>query len=160
MTRYRPAAVVAMLAALVLSSAAAARAQVLDQVPADALVVVKIKNIGDVSKKAADFMAALGVAEMQPELADPLGAAEQQMGIKQGVDRAGDFAFVSLDPRAADGDDEKSMLLLVPVSDYAAFVGNFAGAEADGAVTTFTPEGGEEMYAANWGKYAALSPTK
>src|SRR6476620_10743834 len=57
--RFRPTVIAAVLVALVAFSAATARAQVLDQVPADALVVVRIKNIEAVSKKVADYSAAL-----------------------------------------------------------------------------------------------------
>ena len=61
-----------LAAVLALGSATAARAQVLQQVPSDALVVVKVSNLKAVSDKVAKFAEALGLSAVQPEFADPL----------------------------------------------------------------------------------------
>jgi hypothetical protein len=57
---------------------------------------------------------------------------------------------------------DPNILLLVPVSDYKAFLSNWPGAQADGEITQVTlgDNKAQAAYAANWGQYAAISPTK
>jgi hypothetical protein len=151
------------LAALVALGSAAnvARAQVLQQVPSDALVVVKVSNLKVVSDKVAKFSEALGLAAVQPEFADPLASMQENLQIKEGVDTAGEMAFVMTKPATEDVDEDELFMVLVPVSDYKAFLGNFEGAKTEGDVTTFTPAGEQqEKHVANWGKYAAIVQNK
>jgi hypothetical protein len=134
---------------------------VLDVVPADAWVVVRINRLEETNKKAAAWAEAMGLAQLSPEAADPLGALERHLNL-QGIDKSKDMAFVVLDPTAAGGDQEKSLLILVPTTDYKALSSSLPNAKTAGNITTFTPEGdGEEPgYAAQWGDYAALSPVQ
>ena len=161
MNRVRSTAVMAVFAGLVaLSATVPARAQVLEQVPSDALVVIKVSNLKAVSDKVAKFGSALGIDAMVPAFGDPLGALQENMQITQGLDTAGEMAFVFVKP-AEGTSPEQSMIVLVPTADYKAFLGNFQGAKTAGAVTSFTPEGGgQEVHVANWGKYAAVAPSK
>jgi hypothetical protein len=136
-----------------------ARAQVLQQVPADALVVVKFNKLKPVSDKIAALMQKLGVAAMKPEMNDPLGTLQKEAGVTQGIDPAGEAAFVVLN-----GDfnsDKPPFVLMLPVTDYKAFVGNFADAKTEGDISTVHPKNDpQDTYLANWGKYAVLSPSK
>src|SRR4051812_25596844 len=75
------------------SRAQAQQASVLDNVPGDAMVVFKVKNLEAVSKKIAKVAKDLGLDQMSPELADPLGALEEQAHLGKGVNRAGDLAI-------------------------------------------------------------------
>src|SRR5688572_19405602 len=59
-------------------------AQVLDQVPADALAVLKFGKLEEVSKKIANHAEALGIAAFREELSDPLGAFLAQAEITEG----------------------------------------------------------------------------
>jgi hypothetical protein len=161
MNCFRSTAVLAAFTGLVtLSAGTAARAQVLEQVPSDALVVFKVSNLKAVSDKVAKFGAALGLDAMVPQFADPLAALQEGMQINEGLDTAGELAFVFIKP--AEGQEpDQSMIVLVPTSDYKAFLGNFKGAKTAGAITSFAPEGGgPEVNVANWGKYAAVGPNK
>src|SRR4051812_44950327 len=137
----------------------AARAQVLQQVPSDALVVIKVNNLKAVSDKVAKFAEALGLAAVSPEFANPLQSLQDNMKIKEGLDTAGEMAFVFTKAAAAGGDPDQGMMVIMPVSDYKAFLGNFKDVKTEGAVSTFKPnEGGDkELHAANWGKYAVIS---
>lgn len=159
---FRMAAVWATTLAVVLCSAAA-RAQILDQVPADALVVFKIKNLAAVNEKAAALAKQFGLVEMTPEAADPLSSLLAQANITKGVDKAGDAAVVLANGNL-DG-EIPPMLILIPVTDYKEFLGNFGEAKNEGGVDSFkmkvggAPDG-EETFAANWGKYAVITPMK
>src|SRR5258706_9533637 len=140
--------------------AAAAQGQVLNQVPSDAMIVFKVNKLGAVSEKSGALAKQFGLVEMNPAAADPLGWLLAEGGMTNGVDKAGDAAVVF-----TNGDLEAQpppLLILIPVTDYKAFVGNFADAKKDGELDVFKMKGeaNEETFAANWGKYAALSPKK
>jgi hypothetical protein len=138
-----------------------AKAQVLQQVPSNALMVVKVNKLKQTSDKLGAFLKQIGVVEMQPDLADPLATLQKKTGMVQGIDAARDMAFVLLDPGAGKNPNDKSMLFLIPVSDYKAFLGNFPGAKTEGAITEIQfPNEPEPGYATQWGKYVALTPNK
>jgi hypothetical protein len=144
-------------------STATVRAQVLQQVPADSLVVFHIKNLTSFNEKAAVLAKKWGLVEMTEKAGDPISAMFESMGIKDGVNKASDAAVV-----LANGDlkgDQPPVIMLIPVTDYKAFLGNFGEAKKDGDLDVFKMKfSGEldkdETYAANWGKYAALTPVK
>ena len=188
MQRIRRAAAV-MVAAVVFCYAAGARAEgVLDQVPSDALVVIKVNRLQQTNQKAGKWTEALGLAQLSPDAANPLGALQNKLGVKEGIDNKGDMAIVFLDPtkmkgkganktaakKPADGDDaaaeeneegnggDEAVVVLVPTTDYKAFSGGLPNGKTEGAITTFHPEegGDKPVYSANWGKYAAISPSK
>jgi len=149
-------------AALLMVLSSAASAQALQQVPADALVVVKIRNLQDVSTKASGMMQAMGVANLSPAMADPLAAMQQQTGIANGLDKNGD-AVIFIPSSLMDNPDaeQKPAVMLWPVTDYKAFIANFPEAQTEGGISTFKMgENPNDSYAANWGKYAAVSQVK
>ena len=147
--------------ALVLGSAVRAGAQVLEQVPGDAIVVFKVKNLGGLNTKLAKWAKGLGLDVENPEMADPLGSLLAETKMEKGIDRAGDLAIAYVDPASVgETDNEKSILLLVPTSSYAEFLKNFKSTADEGGVTKATPQEGEDLYVANWGKFAAMSPSK
>ena len=151
--------------ALVVCFCASARAQgVLDQVPADAWVVLRVNKLEQTNKKVAAWAEAMGIAQMSPEAADPLGALERQANIK-GLDKSRDMAFVLMNPAGTENDPEKSILILLPTNDYKTLAASLPNAKTEGPLTTFnaSDDGADEEekgFAANWGAYAAISPTQ
>jgi hypothetical protein len=143
-------------------AAGQAMGQVIKQVPSNALVVLKVSDLEATSKKVADFAAAMGISQMDPDMADPLGAFLKAVGAPDGINRSGELAFAFIDPAAFNSPEDKSMLLLIPVSDYQKFIGNFADAKPDGDLTQahFKNQTGDLTYFAHWGNYAAASPTR
>ena len=136
----------------------ALQAQVLNQVPADAVLVIKIKNLQETSGKIAALAQELGLAQMQPMLADPLGAIQGMGNLQAGIDKAGEAAMAMMMP--PQDNRPPLIVVLVPVSDYKAFVGNFAGAIAEGDLTNVTLPNNQPAFVANWGNFAAISPEK
>lgn len=137
--------------------------QVLKQVPADALVVLKVADLEATSKKLAEFLTALGVVQMQPELADPLGSMMTAMGIKQGINKSGELAVVLLDPDQFGGNVTQAFIELLPVSDYQAFLANYPDAKTEGDVSQvqFPAQfNTEPMFVAHWGDFAVISQSK
>lgn len=139
---------------------ASAQAQVLKQVPADPFVVIKINKPQAISDKVAALAQRLGVANMVPGFADPLGMVKQQLNIKEGLDGNGEMAIAIYEPGQANPNEPQG-LVLIPVTDYKAFLGNLANVQAEGNLSKFQlPNEPQPMYAANWGNYAAITPSK
>jgi hypothetical protein len=150
---------VAAAVALAMFIASAARAQVLTLVPSDAMVVIKIKNLQDVSAKVAALSQAWGLANIRPELNDPLGTLLTAANIGPGLNKTGEAAVAIMKP--APGTGEPSMVALVPVTDYKTFATSLPNAKIEGDMTTFGLAGNPEtMYASDWGKFAAISNSK
>lgn len=141
---------------------AVARAEgVLDQVPADAWVVIRVNRLEQTNKKVAAWAEAMGIAQMHPDAADPLGAAERETKLK-GVDKTRDLAICVLDPALGGGKLDKSFLILVPTSDYQALAASLPNSKTAGDLTKFNHGEGDKDggFAMKWGAYAALSPTQ
>jgi hypothetical protein len=139
-----------------------ARADVLEQVPSDAVGVVKIKSLEGLNAKVAKMAKTFGLDELQPEMKDPLGALLEKGHMSKGLNKSGDAALAMFAPEKGEK-EEPVAVALVPVSDYDAFVGNFKKAEGGGGEITAVedPEGaGKTMFIAHRGGYAVLSDKK
>jgi hypothetical protein len=165
------------LLVLVCRGGAVAWAQVLDQVPSDALVVVKINHLQDTSTKLASLLQALGITDFVPAMSDPLGALQTQSNISAGIDKAGDAAIVmtngdwsDLGPsHDANGNETPSthkppLVVLIPVTDYKAFLTNIdiTNTLDDISEGHFKNQDKSEdpSYTVNWGAFAAVSPDR
>jgi hypothetical protein len=165
-TRTLRLALAVLAGGLGLSAAArAAHAQALQQVPADALVVLKINHLDDTNGKVSALLQQLGVVDLVPQAKDPLKAFEDQTGIAAGSLDAKRDAVVympntAVDPNAMN-EDQPPVVMLLPVSDYKAFVAGLTDAKAEGDLTSGKFKGDDnETYVAHWGDYAAVSPKK
>jgi hypothetical protein len=140
--------------------ASASRGDVLDQVPSDALVVTKINHIQDTNTKISSLLQALGVTDLVPTTKDPLAAAETQLGIGPGLDPKRDAAGVILNGTFEKG-SAPPFVLLLPVSDYKAFLGSVTVVRTEGDVSVVNFKGNEDdAFIENWGDYAAISDKK
>src|SRR4051812_7470151 len=94
-TKRRP-VLAAITAVLMLSFVCcnAVLAQVMEQVPADALAVLRIRDLKATSGKLGKFLTDLGVGAMVPGSNDPLNFLQTKANIKQGLNSAGDMAIV------------------------------------------------------------------
>ena len=95
----------ALVAVVALFLTTAVRAQVMDQVPADALMVIKVNNLDTTSQQFAKWAQDVGLAALNPQLADPLKSLQQQMGINEGLATNGEMAIAMLDPEKYGGGD-------------------------------------------------------
>ncbi|MGA3065467.1 MAG: hypothetical protein ABSF29_01335 [Tepidisphaeraceae bacterium] len=145
---------------LVVLLAQGAKAQVMQFVPSASMMVYRVGNLESLSKKVADFCGTLGLTQMNPDLADPLGMICKQKGISAGLNRSGDLAMVLMDPAAVGGNMNNSVMVLIPVSDYQAFLGNFPGATTEGDISTVPLDKNNPVpvFMAHWGGYAVASP--
>ncbi len=145
--------------ALVMMLAVSVRAQVLKEVPADALVVVKFRNVKAVSDKLALLANKFGIAQMTPAAQDPLGTFKQSINVKNGLKEDGDAAVVIIK-----GDTQKpQFVLLLPVTDYQAFMANYPNAKTENGISAVTlpnKSDDEPGYVTQWGDYAAVSDTQ
>ncbi|HSV14062.1 MAG TPA: hypothetical protein VLI90_07365 [Tepidisphaeraceae bacterium] len=155
--------VLGLAAAVALATASTARAAgVLDQVPSDAAVVWKINHLQDTSTKLAGLFQALGITDFVPTMSDPLTAIQNETGMSAGVDKAGDAAAVLLNGHWDQMDEKPPIVILMPVSDYKAFVAGMTPVRTEGdvAVVHFKNDQSTDTFVANWGSYAAISPMK
>ena len=136
-----------------------ARADVFQQVPSDAVMVVRFNNLQQTSQRLGKLARDLGLAAMVPQAGDPLAFAKEQLKLAKGINDNGDAAFVVVNP--AKGSEDEPVLILVPVNDYAAFLGNFEDAVTeDGFSRVRFGSNGERAYVVHWGDYAAITPKK
>jgi nitrite reductase/ring-hydroxylating ferredoxin subunit len=89
---------IALVAGLLLLSAAASAQQVMEQVPDDALLVVKVRNMSATSTKVGKVMTDLAINAFVPGIENPLGMLQQKLNLTQGVKNDGDMAIVWRDP--------------------------------------------------------------
>lgn len=173
-----------VLATLALAVSAVS-ADVMDHVPGDSMVVIKANNLKGISDKVAGLAQRFGVAPFLPSLANPIGSLETELKVTKGINESGDAALAFLDPAKYTAPDKHPGVLLIPVSDYAAFVSNFSRptsendkaapdnatapatqtaaaaptADAQGITTIAFPNAFDTSYVAKWGDYAAISDT-
>lgn len=149
----------AALVILAMCIASSARAQVLELVPSNAMVVIKIKNIQDVNDKIAALSQQWGLDKIRPEMGDLLGTLLTATNLGPGLNKTGEAAMAIMKP--AQGQNEPDMVMLISVSDYKAFAGALPNAKPEGDLTMFSMGGNPKPgYAADWGKFAAISPSK
>ena len=145
-----------MLAMLLSIGGNVARAQALKQLPANPFVVIKFNNVEQLNQKIGALTQKLGLANIDPSFADPLGALKQSLNLNEAFNAKSDFAIAFYEP--PQGTDEPRVVALVPVTDYKAFIGGLPNGKADGEIATFTlPDDDDQMFAANWGSYAAIT---
>lgn len=140
-------------------SASMLRANVAEQAPQNTILMVKVKDLAGVSKKIGELANQWQVAAFAPPLADPLAFVLDMTGLAEGINTAGDMAIFF----AAAGDDddfdpERSMFILVPVSDFQKFVGNLQETQEQDGITRGRTRSGARMFVAKRGAYAAIAP--
>ncbi|HEX8524474.1 MAG TPA: hypothetical protein VF669_19620 [Tepidisphaeraceae bacterium] len=154
-------AVAPALVALMVLVCGVARGQVLKQVPADAMMVIKFKNLRATSDKLGALANKFGLAQMNPAASDPLGAFKNSINANNGLNEAGDAAMVVMPGKSAN--EKPDFVVLLPVSDYKAFLGNYPDATTEGEISSVKlPNKPDDQpgFAAQWGEYAALSDTR
>jgi len=140
-----------------------AAAEVLDLVPADSMVALKVASLSKTSDKVAKLAKQYGIDAFLPKAQNPLQSFKQAIHADKGFNDAGEMALVFASPKAYGVPPDQSVLILLPVSNYNDFISNYADAKTDGGITEATIDENEKKptYIADWGGgYAALSPTK
>jgi hypothetical protein len=160
MTRIRASAVTAGGMALLLAcGAAAALPPAMDRVPVNAAMVMAVPSLARFEASASAVQKALKV----PMDSGPFEELGKVMKL-EGLNKAGSAAMAFLpgpDGHIDFDAAEPPMVMIVPVSDYAKFVGSLGG-DAKGAVTQVKFEDSNSpAFAKNLGGgYAAIGPVK
>ena len=110
-------------------------AATLDAVDDDAEITLIIPNLGRLSDAIGEFGNATGLTRFAPDLDDALGSFKRQMGFNEGVDDDGAMILIltgvteSINANLDGRDDapEPKAMMLIPVSDYDAFVKELGG---------------------------------
>ncbi len=129
---------------------------VLKKVPAGAPLVAAIPNLQAVSGKIAMLNQQLGLN--QPQMENVLGMARAMLGLEQGLRENGGLAMVMLSmPDPNEPGAEPLTAVIVPITEYKAFLANFGEAQPDAAGITQIDLAGEVAFAKQSGEYAILS---
>jgi hypothetical protein len=157
---FRPAACLVLFAGLA-PIALADLPGALDRIPANAPIVVAMRDMEGTNAKFTKFMESVGFPVGEGD-ENPMAITQKMLGTA-GLNGKGSAAFALIpgaDGKVVMGDEggEPTVVAIVPVSDFAAFVKAMGAEKADG-VTTITFDN-EKGYAKDLGGgYAALSPT-
>ncbi|MCX5662418.1 MAG: hypothetical protein NTW19_22285 [Planctomycetota bacterium] len=166
MIRQRWRAVATLALACVWAAGAPARAAepqaqavqtALNQVPAEAPIVVLMPNLAGLSQKLLMLNDALALK--LPYLSDSLAELKMTLGASRGMRDDGPLMIVPTGIGAKAGNEAPPMLVFFPVSDYAAFVGNYNGNPAD-AVASLVLPGQRPGFARKLEGFALVSPSK
>jgi len=130
----------------------------LDAVPAGAQIVFVVPNLQEMSDSVARVNTELGIHS--PEMSDVLGMMKMQGGIEHGLDDTGSMLVVlpNVTSLFMGGGNEPPILMMIPVTDYAAFVGNFGATPDENGNADFVMPDGTPFYAKSQGDYAIMSP--
>jgi hypothetical protein len=145
-----------------LCATAPAPAQVVKQMPADALLAFKVSNLEVTSKKIGDFCGNLGLVQLKPELADPLSwFLRDAVQATAGVNRSGELGIFMVDPAQVGGNADHAIFGLLPVSDYQAFLSNYADTKTESGITEIHLHAqASPTYVAHWGDYAVMGDAR
>ncbi len=130
----------------------------LSQAPRDAQFVFIVPSMSQFSGKLAMLNQNLGLDV--PELADTLGTFKAEAGIGDALNDAGSALLVIQDLASAiSTGEEPDILLILPVTNYTAFIASFqeeGAAPAGAGVTQVTMPGGQPGFARESGGYAIM----
>jgi len=132
----------------------------LEAAPADAHLVLVIPSLSGGSEKLAAMNEALGLDV--PELRDVLGRFKTESGAIHGLDDEGAMLIVvpNVSALTVPG-PTKPLLVLAPVTDYQAFIGNYEVVTEEGSdIATLTLPRGQTAYARSVEGHAVLCPVK
>jgi hypothetical protein len=134
----------------------------LAKAPQDAQFVLIVPSMTEFSGKLSMLNQTLGLD--QPELTDALGAFKAEVGIGDAMNDAGSALLVIQDlATAIETGDEPDILMLMPVTDYPAFISSFQAEDAAPAgegVTQITMPDGQSGFARESGGYAVMGNTE
>lgn len=134
---------------------------VLEKSPKDAMIVVAIPSAEKLEKSVQSLTTAA-------EFPFPLPGFEEMLamgGITGGLDMTKSFAFVVMPPAEGEAADPSEMdgrtVMLLPVTDYAAFLQNFNAKPGDAGGVDNVNVNGNDAFARNLGDgYAIVGPNK
>ena len=116
----------------------AAEPEVLKQIPQNADVVILIPSLSGLDGKVSKLAKMFGSQEQL--LQDPLQSIKLFLNLSDGLDDAGSAAVVLSNIPLPGGAAQPDMLAILPVTDYAKFVGNF-GVTAGAGLTAVEWQG-------------------
>ncbi len=157
---HKPRLISILFVALMLLAAPWTGAQAVQNVPKDALLFVRVRNIQQVSQKIANYAQETGLMMFQPALRDPLAQLQRSTGMQQGMRPDGDFLFVMLDAASTGIDQDQSIYMVLPVSDYQAFLGNYGDVKTEDGISELEAGPMGRSFAAQWGDSAVLAPSR
>ena len=134
------------LIALIVAPGICQGADVLNELPDDALGFVLVRNVGVVDGKIGQLAASL-----QRNLPQPLGFLKDVTGIGDGLDTTGDFLLAFL-PGPEGNEPALRFGVWLPVKDYGRFLKSLKATSIEGVAAVTVA--GEDLLVARCGKWA------
>jgi thioredoxin 1 len=144
----------ALILTVAVTLAGAAEPAVLSAIPEGSAISIVVPNLSALSAKVAMLNQKLQLN--QPVMGDLLTFLKAMSGVNAGIDDKGSLAFVLPTVPDPQTGDQPKPLVLVSVSDYAAFMKNF-GVEAAGEGATPVAISGQPSFSRKVGKFAVLA---
>ena len=138
-----------LIAVLLSGKSAFAADDVLTMVPDDAWGFAVVKNLGETDGKISKLATQLSL----PVPGSPLAMLKMTAGFKQGLNEKGTAMVVFV------GDEPPTPIVLLPVTDYKAFIGQLNPDDASAKIARVTISGNPTLVAKK-GDYAVLSDPK
>ena len=126
-------------------------------IPADAQAVFIVPNLAAFKQKVALINQELDMDS--PGMADVLTEFRHIAGIRKGLDENGALVVATSNLSKMTDESQPVAVMLVPVSDYAEFVGNYGDAAASGTTVLNMPWG-QAIHCRKSSTYAVLSARK
>lgn len=147
--------VTALMLLITSINAQAAMPNIYSMAPDGALAIIAVPSLNNVQTKIANIDKQLGLG--LPPLQNILPMLKMQLGMQQGIDDNGGILF-AVTGMPAPGEPEPPAVILVPVNNYKAFLGNF-NAEDNGGITEFVLQG-KVAYAKSIPGYAVMGTSQ
>ncbi|HEX3600173.1 MAG TPA: hypothetical protein VHU84_08515 [Lacipirellulaceae bacterium] len=139
---------VALIAILIFAATFARAADLLDEVPNDALGFIHVHHLRQIESKSQKL-----TSEISRTVFSPLNFLHQVAGLKDGLNLEGDCLFVVL-PDANGNDRKFEYCVWIPVTDYDGFLHSLNARSVDGIASATI--GGEDLLVAHRGEWALV----
>lgn len=148
MMRHRQSTFIALLLLLILAPTFVRAADVLQEVPNDALGFVAVHHLGDLDAKIKSLS-----SDLRNNVFSPLGFMKAVTGIQDGLDPNGDSLLVVY--KDAGGDNSQIRYgIWLPVADYARLIKSIGATSNDGVAAATVA--GEDLLVAHRGEWAIV----
>jgi hypothetical protein len=129
---------------------------VVSQIPDNAVIAITVPSLSRLSNKIA--LVNQKLALNQPQMNNVLGFAKAMSGMSQGINDGGGAAVVLTSLPMPGAGAEPDVILLLPVSDYGAFLGNF-GSKSNNGVTRVQFMN-QSLFVKKSGQFAVAGPSQ
>ncbi|WP_432798960.1 hypothetical protein [Poriferisphaera sp. WC338] len=156
--KHKPLAICLLtILTMLISTTARADEKMLNMIPKDSSMFIAVPNLADLNDKIANLSESTGLAALAPETTNLLQIFKSESRLDTAMNDNGSLIFV-VGTLTEDGPDEDTVFLMIPVTDYDAFIKAKDGNPKDEVAEIAMDEPGD-AFARKVGDYALISPS-